>query len=307
MNPVAAERTLLFFVCLYWVLFGCTFLRLLLILFDVWYRKVSTWTHAKTIHATIVSALFARAIHLTLLHFVDEGRNLFISTQDEDLLFKVLSSVPGHILITIYSLLALLWLSILVRAYDVSPLLIPKRITLFGKSYDSSSSTVLKQNLKVACTAFNAFLYATWLIFFFLLWRFQESDTVYSVQSIFTAAIGVILAVLFGLYWIRGNQFGQQRAILSVEKLHLSKRILILVVLCSIVFLIKFPFVVVVSVSHTPWLTSFSFDLITYTLLEIIPFLVILILIGGKKVEEMGATHESAKFSFSFRKYNTYN
>jgi len=303
MNTQTAERLLLFYICVYWVFFGFTFLRLLFVFFNVFYKGSSRWTHAKTIHTSIVSALLARAIYLTLLHFVDEGRNLFTSAQDADLLFKVLGSVPGHILITIYTLLGSLWLSILVKTYDVTPMLIPKSITLFGKSYDASGTSLLKRHLKLVCAAFNILLYTTWLIFFFLLWKFQDSDTIYSVQSIFTASVGVVLSALFGIYWFRvRSHHEQERSILSVEKLHLSKRIVHLVVLCSVVFIVKFPLVLVVSITHTPWLTSFTVDLIIFTLLEIIPFLVILILIGGKKVED--TRHESANFSFSFRKYN---
>lgn len=300
MNTEAAERTLLFFISVYWVFFGCTLIRLLLLSFDV-FRGVAIWTHAKTILATIVSALLARAIHLTLLHFVHEGRYLFTTEQDADLLFKILSSIPAHILITIYSLLCLLWLSILVKTYDVSPMLIPKSITLFGKSYDASNSSVIKHRLRVMCAAFNIFFYATWVVFCILLWRLGDSDTVYSVMIIFTASVGIILAAIFAIYWKLVHHY--QGAILSVEKLHLSKRILILVGMCSVVFVIKFPLAVVACVSHTPWLTSFGVDLVSFAFLEIIPFLIILVLLGGKKVEEM--RHESANFSFSFRKYSS--
>lgn len=167
MNTASAEHTLIFFVCLYWVFFTCTCIRLALALFDVFYRKITKWTHAKTIHATIVAALLARAIHLTLLHFVDEGKNLFLSALDEDLLFKILGSIPGHILISVYSLLGLLWLSLLGKTYDVSTLLIAKRFSLFGRSYDASSTSILKQHLTVFCATFNFFLYCSWIIFFF--------------------------------------------------------------------------------------------------------------------------------------------
>lgn len=298
-----AERVLVGLIVLYWVFFSCTLVRVLLTLYDVCFRKTTKWTHAKTIHATIAAALLARAVHLTLLHFDDEGKYLFISAQDEDMLFKVLASIPPHILITIYSLLGLLWLSFLTKTYDLSAALIPKTFSLFGKKYDQNTTQSLKHHLTLFCIAFNIFLYVSWAVFLICMYHLPNPDKIYSIQEIFTSTLAIMLAMIYMICWHRiSRSYQQNNNILSVEKHHLVKRILWLVIICTAVFMIKFPIVVYVSVKDATWLTSFA-ALITFTVLEIFPFLVILFLTSGKKVEEF--RNESSRFSFSFRRYST--
>lgn len=302
MKTKSAEQVLIFYICLYWIFFVCTLVRVLVTLYDVCYRKTTRWTHAKTIHATIAAALLARAVHLTLLHVIDDWKNLFISAPDEDMLFKILGSVPAHILVTIHSLLGLLWISILVKTYDTA-MLVPKTFTLLGKTYDSTTTGIMKHHLNIFCLVFNIFLYLSWIIFLILMFQIRKlEDTIYGIENIFTSAVAVVLSLLFVIYYHRISGNYTQNNILSVERHRISKRILWLVVLCSAVFAIKLPIILYISLSHhTTWLTSFTFDVITFTLLEIIPFFIILVCTGGKKVEEL--RHESVQFSFSFRKY----
>jgi len=291
-----------FFICVYWIFFGCTLLRLLLFLFDIFYYG-SKWTYIKTIHATIASALLARAIHLTLLRSVNEGDNLFKSALDEDLLFKILSSIPGYILISAYTLLALLWLSLLGKTYDLSTVIITKRISLFGKTYDASTTNILKYHLRAFFFSFNFFLYCSWIIFFFLMWKIQQHhELIYKIEAFFTAIVGLLLAILFGGMGSQVYFHFQHNPILSVERLRLSKRVLGLILLCSAVFVIKLPFTLCGLFAYTSSLTSFMFDVFTYSFLEILPFLIFSLVATGKKWEERN--DESAHFSFGFRKYS---
>lgn len=300
MDLSSAERSLVFFIITYWVFFGCTFLRILVALFDICYYG-SKWTYIKTIHATIASALLARAVHLTLLRSVNEGDNLFKSGLDEDLLFKILGSIPGYILISAYTLLALLWLSLLGKTYDLSTVIVARRISLFGKTYDNSTATNLKYHLKVFFLSFNFFLYGSWILFFFLMWKIQQHDIIYKVEQLFTATIGLTLAVAFGGAGSRVYFHFQHNPILSVERLRSSKRALALILLCSAVFIIKLPFTIYGLFANPSALTAYMFDVFTYSFLEILPFLVISLVLAGKKWEERG--DESAHFSFGFRKY----
>lgn len=239
---------------------------------------------------------------MTLLRSVNEGDNLFKSALDEDLLFKILGSIPGYILISAYTLLALLWLSLLGKTYDLSTVIITRRISLFGKTYDTSTTNILKHHLKVFFLTFNFFLYCSWILFFFLMWKIERHDLIYKIEAVFTSTIGLLLAIAFGGAGSRVYFHFQHNPILSVERLRISKRVLALILICSAVIIIKLPFTLCSLFAYTSSLTSFMFDVFTYSFLEILPFLIISLVLTGKKWDERG--DESAHFSFGFRKYS---
>jgi len=298
MKEATAENTLIFFVFVYWLFFAGTFFKLLVTLVDVLYYA-SKWTYTNTIYATISAALLARAVDLTLLHFVDEGRNLFRSASEEDLLFKILSSIPGYILITAYTLLALIWLSLLSKTYDLSSIFISRRASLLGdRTYSSDTATIVKHHLHVYFAAFNIFLYCSWISFFFLMWKCRH-DLIYRIESTFTSCIAFFLVTVFGGFGSRVYRHYQHNPILSVERLHISKRVLGLILLCSAVFVVKLPFIMCSVFMALSPLTSFLFGVINLTFLEIVPFLIIIAMVAGKGVDEP----DEEKAHFSFRQY----
>jgi len=140
------------------------------------------------------------------------------------------------------------------------------------------------------------------MVFFFLMWRIADHDLIYKIEAVFTASVGLLLAIAFGGAGSRVYFHFQHNPILSVERLRISKRALGLILLCSAVFIIKLPFILCGLFAFPSTFTTFMFDVCTYTFLELLPFLVISIVVTGKRWEERG--DESAHFSFGFRKYS---
>jgi len=212
----SAYYVLVAFVLLYWVLFAVSIMRGIWLILN---SKRPSWSITK-IFCCLVPLIFGvHAVDLTI-HLHLNGDKFFIEPFAEQTpITMILDSLPGYIFISTYILLGLFWYTLYSKAFQTSIIIVKHMRRIYG--------------------LINLALYTIWIFLYIMLSFSQWTSQVHMAEATFTTTITLIVA---GIFLVGGSKLYfmvKKNSIVSQERWRIARKVAVLTVLCTVVFLIR--------------------------------------------------------------------
>jgi len=248
MISLPAYSVLLLYVIAYWILFAVSSLKSIVLLVT---RKNSNWSITKIVCCLIPLIFGVRAVDLSfhLEHIADYY--FVIPVGEQTPITMILDSLPGYFFISTYILLGLFWFS------------------LYSKSFQTSMAIV--KYTQIVYGIVNLILYTVWCALYVLLWFPQWTLSVHKAEAIYTTVISLLVAFIFSIGGTKFHSMVRKHAVVFPERWRIARKVAILTVICTIVFVIRASIIVSSIYYFKDQLPSFIIRICYLTFLEIIP------------------------------------
>jgi len=246
------------------ILFGVISLASLLKLIWVFCVSRPGWSVSKVVHCLVPVTAIPTCADLFYYYQGGDSRLYFLeSWSKQSPMLTLLDASPGYIFISTFILLCLFWFKVYTSAF------LKKNVI---------QSTMLRMYL-----AINGVLYAFWITFMIIIFTSaKHRAAVHTVEAVFTISVTALMGIVFLICGLKLYLQLRQLPTRSQETLDIARKVGLLTVVFSVVFILRAPIIYVGFFKEFPPALSYSTRLLTPILLQALPTCLTLLLLGKK-------------------------
>jgi len=264
--------------------FSDAFLEGSLVFISVWFALISAasvakliwlfraderagWNVSKVIHCLVPLTCLAQLVDIMYYYFSGYARFYFLDAYHEQSPGQMLADAfPGYLFISVYVLLCLFW-------FEVYPVAFTNRV-------------VSLRRLKTTYLMINFVLYTCWATFLIIVFASeQDSSRAHRIEVYFTLSVTFIMGVVFVVSGVKLYNRLSRLPVKSPETLEIGNKVGILAIVFSIGFFVRVPLIYAGFFKEWDDDLNYALHLIFPVVLQGVPAISVLILLGWRKRE----------------------